>query len=81
MEVARAQSSPGIQPSRMTQATARSRALAEDTMEKIHQFELSLKKHSLLPSIGVAKSQSSSSASEKPATVSDSEVTKRCEMT
>lgn len=68
-KVARAQSSPGIHPSRITQATAKSRALAEDTMEKIHQFELSLKKQSLLPAIGVAKSESSSSASEKLATV------------
>ncbi len=62
-EVARARSSPGIQTARLHQATARSRALAEETKQKIQQFELSLKKRPHLPSIG--SSQSSSTVADK----------------
>lgn len=76
-EVSRARSSPGIQMAQLNQATERSRALAEETMEKINEFEMSLKKRPRLPSIGVTHS-SSSTITEKPPTVSKREVEVVC---
>ena len=67
-EMKRAQSSPGIAMARLNQSTVRSRDLAEETMRKIEQFEISLRKTPNLPAIGLALSGSSNTMSEKPTT-------------
>lgn len=61
----RAQSSPGIASAGLNRLAAdKSRALAEETEQDIHLFELSLKARPNLPSIGVTQSLSSSTGTD-----------------